>query len=704
MFKKAKPIWADLTAAKPEYNDLFGFTLHFNGKRGMHILKIAAADCYQAYLNGDFLAAGPARTASGFSRVDEIKFTAREGENVLTILVAAYHVNTFQYAPNDGFLQTEILWENDVFAFTDENTAVFEIAERQKRVQRYSFQRAFTEIWNLGPQYSDIFTGKRVWENHRARVVKGTTLLLRRSAIPKFGRLSSVPISGGKMQAGMDYEDKPVLCSPPFLQPTPVFKAYAADQLETDLVHELRGFRTEECHAIQKDRLFSGEFGIYDLGVDGCGFIEITVKALQNSTLYILFDEILADGDVDCFRLNCINCVKYTFEKGDYHTISLEPYCLRYAKIYCSVGHVIIGNFSLIEVANPNADHFVFRNSDAGIQKIFDAALNSFQYNAVDILMDCPSRERAGWLCDGYFTGKAEHVLTGKNDIEHDFLENFILKETYEYIPDGMIPMCYPGEHLDGNYIPTWAMWYILELHRYLSDCGDKDLIMRSEKKVRQILNYLQKYENECELLENLAGWVFIEWSRAAEFTNGVNYCANMLYALSLQRAGELYADEKFLLKAQRIKTRIRSRSYNGRFFADHSIRDKNGELVLCGDISEVCQYYAFFSETATPETYPELWQTLLMDFGPRRKQENKYPQVCYANAFIGNFLRLSLLHEYGYGKQLIEECRDYFLYMANRTNTLWEHDTDTASCCHGFTSYLTYWLIGYNENKMAQK
>ena len=72
--------------------------------------------------------------------------------------------------------------------------------------------------------------------------------------------------------------------------------------------------------------------------------------------------------------------------------------------------------------------------------------------------MDCQSRERAGWLCDGYFTGKAERVLTGANKVEHDFLENFILENKFDHIPEGMIPMCYPSSHPDGNYIPTWAM------------------------------------------------------------------------------------------------------------------------------------------------------------------------------------------------------------------------------------------------------
>lgn len=95
--------------------------------------------------------------------------------------------------------------------------------------------------------------------------------------------------------------------------------------------------------------------------------------------------------------------------------------------------------------------------ADEKLEKIYRAALNTFAYNCVDIFMDCPSRERAGWLCDGYFTGRVEHLLTGENRTEHDFLENFLLPKKFERLPKGMLPMCYPSDHPDGNFIPTWA-------------------------------------------------------------------------------------------------------------------------------------------------------------------------------------------------------------------------------------------------------
>ena len=35
----------------------------------------------------------------------------------------------------------------------------------------------------------------------------------------------------------------------------------------------------------------------------------------------------------------------------------------------------------------------------------------------------------------------------------------------------------------------------------------------------------------------------------------------------------------------------------------------------------------------------------------------------------------------------MYDELRDYLLYMAERTGTLWENQQPSASCCHALTS-----------------
>ena len=81
----------------------------------------------------------------------------------------------------------------------------------------------------------------------------------------------------------------------------------------------------------------------------------------------------------------------------------------------------------------------------------------------------------------------------------------------------------------------------------------------------------------------------------------------------------------------------------------------------------------------------------LLNDFGPQRT--DAYPKVYAANTFIGHYLRLDLLSRYGLRDALLENAIGYFYKMAMLTGTLWENDTPHASCCHGFTSCILYWL-----------
>ncbi|MDD6246119.1 MAG: hypothetical protein PUC04_04175, partial [Firmicutes bacterium] len=105
-------------------------------------------------------------------------------------------------------------------------------------------------------------------------------------------------------------------------------------------------------------------------------------------------------------------------------------------------------------------------------------------------------------------------------------------------------------------------------------------------------------------------------------------------------------------------------------------------------------QYYAFFLGIADRESYPELWRTLVGDFGPERAADC-WPDVAPANAFIGDYLRLELLYLDGQREKLLADIRGFFLPMAERTGTLWENNLPTASCCHGFASHVLYWLAG---------
>ena len=131
------------------------------------------------------------------------------------------------------------------------------------------------------------------------------------------------------------------------------------------------------------------------------------------------------------------------------------------------------------------------------IDEIVKAAQFTLAQNAVDVLTDCPSRERAGWLCDSWFSARAEQLMSGHNQIEKNFLFNYAVSPQSEYLPKGMIPMNYPADHTDGIFIPNWSLWYGIELYDYYLRTSDQSLIDKSWLKIEGLINYFKAFENE---------------------------------------------------------------------------------------------------------------------------------------------------------------------------------------------------------------
>ncbi len=311
------------------------------------------------------------------------------------------------------------------------------------------------------------------------------------------------------------------------------------------------------------------------------------------------------------------------------------------------------------------------------------AAVQTYLCNSLSIFMDCPSRERAGWLCDSYYTARAERVFTGESLVEGDFLDNYAYSPG-EYLPDGMVPMCYPACHPNGRYIPQWSLWLLLELEEHFRLRGGCD----TEKFLPMIdglLRYFERYENELGLLEDLPSWNFVEWSRANDWTQGINFPTNMLYAAALDAVAALLGRSELSEKARRIRAKVEQMCYDGEYFHDQATRDASGEPRVNEHISEACQYYAFKFGVAVGERYEPLRQRLIHDFTPDGVVEG----IERANALMGLYMRMELLLEWDERDALVAELRGYYAHMARLTGTLWEHKYSRSSLNHGFASFV---------------
>jgi alpha-L-rhamnosidase len=475
----------------------------------------------------------------------------------------------------------------------------------------------------------------------------------------------------------------------------PDFLGYAQKDLSVTLTADLDQLRSVHRTALRAPYawdesvpLAAGQFHIVDFGTDLSGFLGARVTVRKPARLYLLFDEMLVDDDVEYKRLSTVNAVSWQLQPGSYDLETFEPYTLRFLKAMVTEGDCTLDRVYLREYANPDVWRAEFASSDAGLNRLFEAGRETYRQNSVDLFTDCPQRERAGWLCDSYFTARVEHLLTGRPVVERAFIENFLLPAHFDHLPEGMLPMCYPADHNDGTFIPNWSLWFVLQLEEYLARSGDREMVDALRPRVLKLLDYFRQFRNSDGLLEKLQSWVFIEWSDANNFVQDVNYPSNMLYAAALASAGRLYQMPDLVRDAGQLRETIRRQSFDGEYFVDNAVRE-NGALKVTRNRSETCQYYAFYLDTATPEMYGPLWKRLLDDFGPDRVKRGLYPEIHPSNAFIGNVLRMELLSRAGRSGQFLRESRAYWLYMAERTGTLWENIDERASLNHGFASHV---------------
>ena len=704
-FVSARPVW--LAGRKNDMNCTLALRAGFAApERSGCTLSIACATVYRVFLNGAFLGHGPARGPHHHFRVDTWALAplVRSSENIIAIEVVGYNANSYYTLDQPSFVQAEIDVDGGVVAATGTHGGGFsarQLRERVQKVQRYSFQRPFIEVWRVRPGWDAWRSSLAIpFPTEELAEQPEKWLIPRRVPHCRFQVRQPLTAAGpGPVQTHVAVEktwkDRCRTDIGPKMDGFPE-SALEVDPSE-DYQHLLllgggrlaRTYRPQEVLALAER-----SWRLFDLGTNLTGFVGVSLVVSRPTTLYIAMDEILTNGHVDFRRLGCVGLITWELQPGTYQLESFEPYTQRYLELVVTDGACEVHGVWLREYANDSVWEAEFSCDDRKLVEVFSAGRETFRQNAIDIFMDCPSRERAGWLCDSFFSARTAMDLTGTAAIEQSFLENYLLPERFEHLPEGMLPMCYPADHPDGVYIPNWALWFVVELEEYLARTGDRAMVDALRPRVLALFAFFDRFINSDGLLEKLESWVFLEWSKANEYTQDVNYPSNMLFSGALAAAGRLYQDAGLSTRAGRIRDTIRAQSFDGTWFVDNAVRT-DGVLTPTRNRTEVCQYYAFFFGIGAPDGHARasehqaLRARLAEDFGPDRQAKGLHAEIHPANAFIGTYLRLELLSRWGRSQQLLDEAIGWFHEMATRTGTLWENLSTTASCNHGFASHV---------------
>ena len=682
MFLEAKPIFLKGLSAAMNVAGVFVCSLPASGEKA--VLRIAAATRYRAYLNGKLLMVGPARAAHGHARVDELPLDLTKGGE-LRIDVAGYFLKSYDGVKHPSFLTAEVCAGGKAIAATGYDFKGFRNLSRVQKVMRFSLQRHFSEVYE---------GWDRLEPNEVEWVPEDMKYIPREAPMPCMDEIGVQAI----LSEGTLARVKECTRDPWFIRRIPEHtEGYSSAEIENAPFRDYctLGFTpgTDAPRPFSPVEIGAMRYAAFDFGRIHTGFIQAEIDVLEETVLYISHEDYCPEPYISAQRLfgQYVNILSYHLQPGHYHLEAFDVLDMRYMQMNVVYGRIRVRRAGLRQFIYPAFANSALNSSDEKLNEIYDAAVSTFRQNSLDIFMDCPCRERAGWLCDSYYTAQAEYAFTGDNRLERTFLNNFVDAGQLAGLPEGMIPMCYPAD-ITGSFIPQWAMWYVLELEEALIRCPSMDRF-RYKPLCDGLLAFFGKYLNEDGLIENLPGWNFVEWSKCNEWTGGVSYPTNFLYSRFLKAVGTIYGDSSLIEQCERIRRETVRRSFDGTLFTENALRGEDGKLSNTGNTSETCQYYAIhFGEIdlEAPE-YAVLKDAFERIFGPdHSKYDSLRENIAPSNAFIGIYLRIECLLERGLYDQVLEEIKAFFGNMAYLTGTLWEHDNvEAGSLNHGFASYV---------------
>lgn len=368
------------------------------------------------------------------------------------------------------------------------------------------------------------------------------------------------------------------------------------------------------------------------------------------------------------------------------------------------VGAIVRGEAEILEVGvverrHPRTGAAAFNCDDSELVNLWKAGARTLDVCSLDTLVDCPGREQRTWVGDAYVEALVSFVVNEDSSLVRRTLE--VCAESLR--GDDLLSQAAAGDvELWAQTIPEYSLHWVRTLARYAEHTGDWELVADLDDVARRILKAFERYRGRDGFLAALPGYALIDWAWIRR-DPWIAHPLDALYALALTDHARLLEMRGVDLERARRERELAAQSRRSLRRLWDPDRGVLQETPTCKAVSQHMNAVGVLCGTITPsEASAALAYTLEPSrycVRPRNELHLDNPgladgtMVLPVEPFFAHFVHqaLALSGEHG---MLVDSCRRWLPMLASGNGTLdefWGAPRGDGSRAHAWSATPTY-------------
>ncbi len=514
-----KWIWVDDEPAARNVYALFRRTVFIESTGKLNI-SIGADSHYSLFVDGVFIARGPARAPLDYYLYDSLDILLTPGSHCIAVIV--HHVgvvNACMMLGRPGLLA-------DVSVETAGNVIDLSTGPEWSSLLSDAWLQDLPEMMSHFSYWEDCDLAKLPvgWmladfagENWQPAVLIGnppcapwTRLMQRDILIPEITNIAVNKIVGNGSWEETAEDEK-----------TPSVQVAARNRKpDVDITSLPAQFS-----------LTSARYITFDFGSTISGYVEIEIEQSTPGTIIELsYDELLTSGNfVNPERSYAHLTDRFHLPGGAYNLRTLHPRGFRYLMLdIAGEGTFEIKRVTAIQEVYPFIQQPSFVTDDIDLMNYVSKSLKTVKACTTDSFTDCPTRERVQWMEDLYMHSKASAYSFGDTIM----MRHALFQGAQCALPDGRINGFFPSERTGCAFAASSIMWLHLLVDYWLHAGNDdiRNLLPTAAK----LINFINSQIDDSGVISGWPSGQFWDWAPIED--SGCLLLTNACYAWALER------------------------------------------------------------------------------------------------------------------------------------------------------------------------